>query len=277
MIQRTGRCVVLAIGVALTAPLAVGAGCLDVNAGAAFFGDFGLEVTVSDTCLPADLVVEPPPPDVSGEFNASQSVTGVGVRVVAPGAEFGAGQRVVLEDGFSVGAGAPFSATIEQLLDSPFGFVEDASPAAATGYGVKFYLDLDGLTITAADRLDIFSAYSEDGTLQFRATVTHNETLGEDRLVLAALEDGGGLVETPFGEEIVLPPGYNSIQLHWLALGGTGSLQVSVNGGGFGGLDNLDNDQSRVDLARLGATDGTVNGVSGSLALDDFSSFPLAP
>lgn len=258
-------------------PIPGWAGCLDVNEAAAFAGTFGLEAAISTSCLPTDLVVEPPPPDISGEFKASQTVTGNGVQVVAPGAEFRAGQRVRLEDGFSVDSAASFLATVDDLLDSPFGFVEDDTPDASKGYGVRFYLDLAGMALTPADRLDVFSAFSTHGTQQLRASLTHNDVLDEDRLVLAALEDGGGVVETPFGEEILLPPGYNSIELRWLADAGSGSFVVSVNGDAFAGLTGLDNDQGQVDMARLGITGGTIDSASGSLALDDFSSFPLVP
>ena len=52
---------------------------------------------------------------------------------------------------------------------------------------------------------------------------------------------------------------------------------ASINGDAFDGLTSLDNDESRIDFARLGVTGGTVDTATGTLALDDFSSFPVSP
>lgn len=271
-IRRFGYATVaLALLLGLQAPLS--AGCLDVNNPSAFNGDFGLEVTIDPACLPADVVV--PPGDVSGDFRARETVTAGASQVIAPGAEFSAGIDVVIDEGFSVDSAAPFTATINELLDSPFGYVQDDTPEDRTDYGVKFYLDLSNLTLTETDLLDVFSAHSADGELQLRATITRNMTLMEDRLILAARVDAGGLVDT-VGMELVLPAGYNSIELRWLALGGTGSFVASVNGDAFDGLTDLDNDESRVDLARLGVTGGVGPTTTGTVRLDDFSSFPVA-
>ena len=184
--------------------------------------------------------------------------------------------NVVLDEGFSVADAAPFTATIDEILDSPFGYVQDDTPEDRTDYGVELFLDLGNMALTDTDSLDIFSAYSADGVLQMRATVTHNMALNEDRLGVAARVDGGGLVGAD-GAERVLPPGYNSIELRWLALPGTGSFVASINGDAFDGLTSLDNDESRIDFARLGVTGGTVDTATGTLALDDFSSFPVSP
>jgi hypothetical protein len=243
-----------------------------VNNPAAFNGDFGLEVTIDPTCLPADVMV--PTGDVSGDFSARETLTAGASQVVSPGAEFRAGIDVVIEDGFSVDSAVPFTASIDDLLDSPFAFVQDDTPVDRTNYGIKFYLDLGNLSLSDTDALDVFSAYSADGVQQLRATVTHNMTLGEDRLVLTARVNGGGEVDT-VGAELVLPPGYNSIELEWLALDGAGSFVASVNGDAFDGLTGLDNDESSVDFARLGVTGGTVDTATGTVRLDDFSSFPV--
>ena len=80
------------------------------------------------------------------------------------------------------------------------------------------------------------------------------------------------LAETPFGEEVMLPGGFNLIELDWLAGAGTGHFFVWLNGVPFGGLTSLDNDMARIDHVSWGVTDGNVAQTSGNLDIDDFVS-----
>ena len=70
---------------------------------------------------------------------------------------------------------------------------------------------------------------------------------GEDRLLLAAREDDGTIVETPLGSEVMLPAGFNLIDLDWEAGAGTGHFRMSLNGVPFTTLESLDNDEARID------------------------------
>lgn len=112
-----------------------------------------------------------------------------------------------------------------------------------------------------------------DGSTLFRLILKHNATLDEDRLVLAARRDDGTFAQTPFGEELLVPSGYNVIEASWGAGDGNGYLLVAINSVPLAGLENLTNSLSRLDFVRLGAVGGTVTTSAGTVHLDEFQSF----
>jgi precorrin-6B methylase 2 len=71
----------------------------------------------------------------------------------------------------------------------------------------------------------------------------------------------------------LLPAGWNEIEVDWQAGAGTGSLTVSVNGAPDVGLTGVDNDEQRVDEVSLGYVGGSITTTSGSMDLDEFTSF----
>jgi hypothetical protein len=249
------------------------AGFLDVNGDAAKAGNFGLEVTVGGTCVsPTDLDINSPP-TISGVFEACNSITANGVDVVNPGATFQAGSFIAIGGDFAVDSDAPFTAAIDSALVDGFAYVEDESPRSETAYNARFDLRLDSLSLGDTDQIDHFNGYSSNGEEQFRVILKRNATLGENRLVLAARKDDGSFEETPSDEEVLLPDGWNSVHIAWRAGNGNGFLLVSVNSGVFVGLADLDNDTKRIDLVRWGAIAGSVGSTTGTLELDNFTSW----
>lgn len=71
---------------------------------------YGVEVICT-----LDLMITSPS-EISGFYQACNSITASGVRLVSPGATFVAGSSIVLGDGFSVDSGADFTAIIDPSL-----------------------------------------------------------------------------------------------------------------------------------------------------------------
>ena len=90
--------------------------------------------------------------------------------------------------------------------------------------------------------------------------------------MLAARRNDGSFAQTPGGQEVVLPAGWNRIETTWRATAGGGFLQVSVNGMPHAGLTALVNDQLRVDSVRWGYLGGATTS-TGSLLQDSFISW----
>ena len=84
--------------------------------------------------------------------------------------------NVVLDEGFSVADAAPFTATIDEILDSPFGYVQDDTPEDRTDYGVELFLDLGNMALTDTDSLDICAGWRspERARSWHRSTATHS-------------------------------------------------------------------------------------------------------
>jgi hypothetical protein len=86
---------------------------------------------------------------------------------------------------------------------------------------------------------------------------------GEKRLVLEAREDGGNWESTEGVSEVMLPAGYNKIEINWSAGSGTGQFQVALNDGSFGGLTGLSNSGAQI----------AIDAITGTLDIDEFSSW----
>ena len=244
------------------------AGALDVLASAAFSGNFGLRVTVGATCTGNDLVVATG--TVSTDQLACDTITAGNVEVVAPGSTFIAGDVITLQNGFSVASGASFTALIDPFVKLPFAYVRDDTPAAETTYNAKFYLRLDSLTLSASDEIGHFNGYSANGNPQFRIVL--RTSLSENRVAIFAWDDdAGALVE--HSVDFLLPLGFRSVDLSWRAGSGDGEFLVSIDGAAPDGLTGLNNGSSRIDFVRWGAVDGTLASSTGSMELDEFSSW----
>ncbi len=265
-------CGALALGLPLLASPAV-AGSVHVTAQAAFAGSYGLEVVVGSECTGPDTVVlAPPPSQIQGVFEACLDLFAQNLEVMGSGATFRSGEVISLGDGFSVASGADFSAVIDTALSSDFGSVDDPSPIAETAYHARLYVRLDNLSLGAGDEIEHFVAYSGSGAAQFILTLKKNPG-GVDAVHLAAREDGGGLTQMAPGQELPLAPGWNKIELDWIAAAGTGVLLVSINDGTSTGLTGLTNSASTIESARWGAIGGSVGSTSGTLHIDGFDSW----
>ncbi|HXV63894.1 MAG TPA: hypothetical protein VEK15_24550 [Vicinamibacteria bacterium] len=243
-------------------------GALQVLNGAAFTGDFGLRVTVGIPCTQSDVVV--PSGTVSSNQLACNSVTAGNVEVVAPGTTFTAGDRVILQNGFSVASGVSFVARIDPFVKSPFAYVRDDMPTAETTYNAEFSLRVDGLSLAMGDEIGHFVGYSANGMPRFRVVLRRSGS--ETRAAILAWDDvAGELVE--HSTDFLLPLGFHRIHLSFRAGAGDGEFSIAIDGSGLDGLTGLDNGGGPIDFVKWGAVDGTLASSTGWMELDDFSSW----
>jgi len=267
----------IALSMALLFASVAQAGDLDVLAGAAAQGtSYGLRVTPGSSCAAAnDLNITDAA--ISGTYGACNSITaGVdttnGVKT-AGDTTFVAGDEIVLKHKFTVDAGDSFVAQIgSATITTQWAYVQDNSPAAEQTYNASFYLKVDSLGFgNTTDRLHHFVGYSSDGTPRFRVVLRKNGT--EKRLVLEARKDNGNWESTEGVSEVKLDPGYHKIEINWSAASGSGEFKVALDGGSFGGLSGLSNGGAQIDHVKWGAVDGTIAAVTGTLDVDEFSSW----
>ena len=260
------------LGSVLLIPTAAVAGTLAVNMAGAFEGTNGLQVTIEETCIFPDVALLDSPPQIQGSHGGCDSLTATTVEVVGAGATFEAADFVALGNGFSVASGASLTVQLGPP-SSKFAWVTDDSPADEILYGAEYRLRLDSLTLAAGDIVTSLGGFAADGTPHFQVRLTRNVVLGEDRLVLEAREDDGGTVSTAGVGELLLPAGYNLIEIVWAAGAGTGYFRASVNGSIFTGLSRLDNDRARIGSVRWGAVGGVAAATTGGLHQDAFTSY----
>ena len=209
---------------------------------------------------------------MSGLVEGCISLTAYDVTVTAPGAVFLAGERIVLGDGFQTEPGASFEAVIGSNRTS----LVSSAPNAESTFRASYYLRLDGLVLDEGEDLVNFAGESSDSESQFRVILRRNTQLNENRLRLAVRLDDGTELETPWGEELLLPVGWNHIEVIWNAGPGTGYLLTSINESNWLGLTDLNNDSGRIESVRLGAmgSDGELLALtSGVIHLDEFESW----
>lgn len=143
-------------------------------------------------------------------------------------------------------------------------------------YAATFELRIDDLALNALENNEIahLVGRSDDGTAHFEVGLRRAllPAPGQNQLLLAAREDNGTVLETPSGEEIPLPDGYNTISIHWSAGPRVGQLLVSLNDAAFVGLMDLENGAARIDKVNWGIVGGEVSGASEHLDMDEFSS-----
>ncbi|MFQ5527605.1 MAG: 3-coathanger stack domain-containing protein [Thermoanaerobaculia bacterium] len=246
-------------------------GTLNATNHAKFSGNFGLEAAPGSACG-ANETVELDNEPVIADVTACNFIRATNTTVTGT-VDFTAGVRVSLGDGFETAAGADFSVGIDDTLTT-LAFVTDGSPAGLATYKAAFRLSMDDISIPAIGSSFVvhLAGFGNGGRRHFEVRLKRNVLPPEDRLVLAAREDDGTVVVMPFGQEVMLPAGFNLIEVDWRAGGGTGRFLISLNGVPFGGLVGLDNFQAQIDRVEWGITDGDVAAITGHLDMDDFSS-----
>ena len=246
--------------------LPAAAGTLTVTPTAGHTGSYGLEVTVGSACSSADdLVLESQTVTGVSVFEGCSSITaGSGFTVAAGGdATLTAGEIVKFGNGFSVDAGASFSAGIQRSL-SRMAYVRDDSPEAEVSYDAEFYIDLDTFTLGSGDELEHFVAYSGNGARRVRLVVRAGPVL-----VLEVLDDAGTLHTT---SGIALAAGWNKVSVSWRASAGA-NIALTVNDGTPEQVSGVDTTTGGIDSVRWGAVAGKLASSSGSIAQDDFVSW----
>ncbi len=253
-------------------PWTSASGGVVVSTRSAHGGSQGAEAPVS-SCSGDDTVTLPPPDNPQGTYSACSLVETLAeqtVQIGAGGAVFEAGEAISLANGFSVPDGTEFTAVNDPSL-AVWSYVHDATPAAVDRYGASFWLKLDALSLAVGDSLDHFVGASAGGTVQFRLTLIRNGV--ENRLVLTARNDSGSYDTTAGATEIVVPAGWNQIDIDWAAGSGTGYLRAYLDGTFSASVEGLDNPLARVDDVSWGVVSGTAASSSGRLDMDDFASW----
>jgi hypothetical protein len=244
---------------------------LQVKAGAAKAGSYGLEVTVGTTCTAgADVVV--PDQDVGGTttFEACVTLTAADVDILSSGnVTLQAGEKVTIQNGFSVASSANLTIATDHAMTGK-AYVQDDSPAAEKLYRARFYVDVSTLSPGSGDAFDHFTAYSSSGVAQFRLRLVENGS----NIDLIAIARDGGTYSTVTADPSV-PSTYFAVEFEWKAsdAGSTnGHLDVWVDNSPVTGLSNLDNQYGEIDYVRWGAVEGVDSTTTGTMKLDEFIS-----
>jgi hypothetical protein len=271
MMSRPAQSIGLALLLLMSTTPARGAG-IEVNAAAASEGPHGLQVNFGPDCAsPQDLVLDGDDGPLQGTYEACRTVSVESIGVTGGSVTLRAGDEISLGQGFTVSSGASFVAENDPALTGGDTYVQDTSPIAETVYTARFSARLDDLVLASGEKIDSLVAYSGGWQVIFRLSI-EPASGGGYQLVLEARQDGGGMVQTPPGEEIPVPAGWTTVELAWAAGAGDGQLLVGLNGGALAGLADLDNGASLIETIRLGAVEGAIFTSSGAIQLDTYSS-----
>jgi hypothetical protein len=201
---------------------------------------------------------------------------------------------LLFKDGFETGdllrwsssrnVGGRLAATAAAALDGTFGlsanvtdtnalYVQDDTPAAEPRYRARFLLDPNGFLPgpgSGAVTVRVFNAFQDTSTRMI--TIVLRRRQGQYAVQAQAVLDGGTVASTAFANITDAP---HAIEFDWrratAAGANDGSLQLWIDGGAVATLGGLDNDTTRIDIARLGPQN-LQSGASGTLFFDRFES-----
>ncbi len=245
---------------------------VQVRSDAASEGTFGLRLTLGPDCASEhDLTLDGDDGPLQGSYQACRTIRVESVVVEGPSTTLTAGDKLSFDDGFSVAAGGGLVAVLDASLNGGPTYVEDRTPIDETIYTARFSARFDDLALAGGEELGNLVAYSGTGQTVFRVVV-EPASGGGYQLALEARLDGGGLLQTPPGDELAIPAGWSTVELEWHASDGDGALLVGINGGSLAGLADLANGATRIETIRWGGVDGALFTGSGHLELDSFSS-----
>ena len=243
---------------------------LSVTPGAALDGNFGLEVSVGTTCTSdADYMV--PDGAIAGPATEEGclTLTAANVDITAGSVTFTAGDRITLQNGFSVASGADFTAALDQGMTGR-AYVQDNTPSAEQLYRARFYVDLWTLSPGNGENFDHFTAYSGSGTPEFELRLDDS---GTNIALFVSARDGGAV--SSITADSSLPSSYFAVEFEWKASDtglSNGHLDVWVDGSPVTGLSSLDNQNGQIDYVRWGVVDSVDSSTTGTMKLDEFVS-----
>jgi hypothetical protein len=248
-----------AAGLVLLLAVPATAGNLAVTGAAANSGSYGLELTVSTCAGAQDLNLSG---TISSDETACNTITTGDPTTVSGTVTLTAGTSIAFGNGFSVANGSDFTAAIDATL-TPFAWVQDDSPANETTYSAEFFVNANGLNMGGGEVLKHFVAYS-GSTEQLRVLINSSK-----QLVLEVRRDNGTYATSA---PLSLATGWNEVDVTWEAAA-SATATLAVNGGTPVTLTAVDNDTTRIASVRWGAIGGTVSSTSGTMYLDDFTSW----
>ena len=246
------------------------ASSVEVSTAAKFFDTYGARFDVASTCSSdnnetvtgtlATVDVE-----ACDTILADATITGA--------ATFTAGDRVVLQNGFSVGSGASLTVAIDTSL-YPDAYLQDDTPDGETVYAARFYVNPSGLTLGDTDRFQHFVARDGAGAPVLTLGIKYNAGLAEVRAFIEAVQDNGSVRSTEVElDELVLDDAYQWLEVGFTAGAGAGEAYLCVDSESTcATLDNLDNGTKAVESVRWGAMGVPSSQDLGSLDVDQFES-----
>lgn len=269
----------LVLGLAAAPPIT--ASSLTVQGATTHSGDWAARLDVSRACTLDDrMIANGTDYDGTVTEEACISLSAGDVDVLA-GADvsFVAGERIVLGSGFSVASGASFRAVVTPSVGGS-AFVESSHPATEPEVWFRFYLYPEELSLGEGG-FRHFAGYGTGGDLEVAVGLKRNVALGENRVFVEAVLDGGGVVSTEGAQELVLPDGWHRIELRWRASSGAddGSVEICVDdppGGGAMCVQLAGLDTGPIDSVRWGAVE-VPSGDFGTLYMDDFRAVESGP
>jgi len=235
------------------------AGTLAVTGTAANNGSYGLEVTVSTCAGAQDLNLSG---TISADETACDTISTGDPTTISGNVTLTAGTSIALGNGFSVPSGSTLTAAIDATL-TPFAWVQDDSPANETTYSAEFFVNANGLTFGGGEVVKHFVAYS-GGTEVLQVLIDSSKNV-----VLKVRRDNGTYVTSA---SLPLASGWNEVDVTWEAAA-SATATLAVNNGTPVTLTAVDNDTTRIASVRWGAVGGTVSSTSGTMYLDDFTSW----
>ncbi len=250
---------IVAAGLAVLLAVPATAGTLAVTTAAKNNGTYGLEVTVSTCAGAQDLNLSG---TITSDETACDTISTGDPTTISGDVTLTAGTSIALGNGFSVLSGSTLVAEIDATL-TPFAWVQDDSPANETTYSAEFYVNPDGLTFGGGEVVKHFVAYS-GGTEVLRVLMNSS-----NQLVLEVRRDNGTYATSGV---VPLGSGWNEVDVTWEAAA-SATATLAVNNGSPVTLTGIDNDTTRIASVRWGAVDGTVSSTSGTMYLDDFTSW----
>jgi hypothetical protein len=157
-------------------------------------------------------------------------------------------------------------------------WVQDGSPWDEDRYGARFYFDTNGFDPGEAlnhRRLRLFIAFDEDASRRL-FTILLRRLGGAYALMGRVRLDDGREADTDF---FPISDGVHSVELLWRrssVMGSDGAFWLWIDGTMMASLSGLDNGDSGIGFARLGAISAKA-GASGTLYLDEFESRRFDP
>lgn len=243
-------------------------------------GSHHARVAVGRSCATDHLAL--PPGAIAGNqsFRACSTLSAHDVQVISGTVVLEAGDSVSFGSGFSVATGASLVVETGPLARGE-GILEDRSPVHVTNYHARYFLDASALDLQEGERFEHFLALDAGGSPELILGI--RRTAASTRLFLEASLDDGSQRTSEGTHELVLLPGWRSVEIYWRASSGVNDGRaeacLDTKTGSPSGcivLAELDNDHGRIDSVLWGARN-TQRPSMGLLDLDDFASWDGAP
>lgn len=152
-------------------------------------------------------------------------------------------------------------------------YVEDASPESETVYFARFYFFAGDLELGGNGWVELFSAYGSGSRPSPELSVRLRQGEEGRELVLRARESSGMTESDP----VPVRDGWRGVALTWKQASGRGNgvAELSLDGTPRTALSGLDNGNSVIEMARMGAVEAS--GSQGKLHFDAFQSRRKTP